>query len=1603
MAISHAVSISDLLEKEQQTSWTPEELRKLKSVIDKDNIKFAENEKWKESFRKYYEANKEKKWWKQIDDMKIEDALDHFLDEEFDKYIKANWLEIKPILIWWDQKKVEKLFNEYLHKFLNTNPELLNALDFLKEAEISTSLELFHVELNILEDSIIKWLKESAWTWENKWESFHQKETYIKPQELNHTKLEKITYTDFDTNGDNKITDRELKKLGLFDRYHEKKGEKKKVIKTILDTMAEKELRSINLDDFTEILDKMLIALDDKTVNFKQDDGTINMKEFKKWFKETFVKTGEYKKQGIFNFNEIKKIGKIIEKSFDDNDVKNSLERLADIGDKAKNIDIVGVANAQIMLENGVNKENIFLFFCDFDSDGVVDSTVTGGERRDTGSMMWLQLYANFLQYTDTQWIENPNNTDEKIKEIIDGPKTSNVFKSLLEWVKSKSENKDLIQAIDQFLESNKEDITREEFLEFMKNGKKINKEWNEERITATYDVKEFIKSLGDELNEGRDLSEMLISKQQTKERLRYDVEFFKNYGKQSTQNYQELSNVFLKDIQSTKKNNPDFEKLKNTLKPDELNHVRGTYEDVALKAINLITDLIYADFGKNAETTIAGIFSGALIGWIHYTLYNPDGTINSKNVRTVVGKFIAERLQPSIGMAVDAKGNPILWMSIGYEKLSSTLGNKFESALSGNINLWKLFKWDIKFNINLWAGYGKQVNEKNVGRLNNKKLIPVNRIGIEWGVWLDAYSLSPYAWVFFERDFPAGIEQHGRVCLQLMDELFAIDKVFTSRGAFQRWMETRLKELADKNDKFKNNQDFFHEWIKQLAGEMERSWVFELLKESNKDDQKNIMDYIYTTYRDGFIENGIDQEQSEKLARGIRLTRFGVRVKLAEILTKAGIAATTGTVLAWPIWTLIGGWAWALVAMAKFSTFRTWYKEDINKTARNFVKIENGIGMDSLALEDITEIDQLTTLVENKLNIYHKLFSVTKNEKWNIEITSTTDANILSHLNVYFSQKAIDQNLFSSDGKKLIIGGADIQIAHNIKKDNIETIIKIWSSLSDKMLRLEGESDNNGTEPNPLEKTKGAPKVFDKKQFTLLRDQITWPEAEAIKKAFDQEFQYDAKGKVTKPDRATDLTYGKIIIKKSTSWYVFTVEKTGIVTDKVSIEYQEIIEWKMDEFTFTWEQILTFAKDSELQKAEKLIDNYETDLQDAEKENPTAYFEFLKLCSNTQDQDINEDEYKNARWNLITLLNAWKNKWKFEALEIFLNAAKTQELWYAIDRIKTIFSAEKSYEKLTIKQLIEKRKYAFKDLFWPAGVVLPPAIANMRDIRKSNNKKPFQVPKDERYESSNVFGYTAFYRNNKDGSPEKEQANKRFSMGPVVGNKVLKWFIEQVAKTNRESAKDWMIANLKVNSVWLSLLTDCINNQISWILWEQDKLSPEKVLEFLWNNTWESIDINKKIVKFDFDYVFYLMGECANESLWIRLKNITIQKQKITTHTWTGGWVATEISTEHYDLAGWKAWVYNSEYDVDVKQRDLTLTGVLWGWREKSELPPIVVNNPWDEVPWEKPPTVVNNPWEDPTGPTSTTPPIPDNPGPGNGSWENPTGTSSATPPGDG
>ena len=158
----------------------------------------------------------------------------------------------------------------------------------------------------------------------------------------------------------------------------------------------------------------------------------------------------------------------------------------------------------------------------------------------------------------------------------------------------------------------------------------------------------------------------------------------------------------------------------------------------------------------------------------------------------------------------------------------------------------------------------------------------------------------------------------------------------------------------------------------------------------------------------------------------------------------------------------------------------------------------------------------------------------------------------------------------------------------------------------------------------------------------------------------------------------------------------------------------------------------------------------------------------------------------------------------------------------------------------------------------------------------------------------------------------------------------------------NLEGTQNWFIENLKKTEVHKNILKK--------IIWKKTNLeiTDEQLYELLrWNEI--NIDNSSKKIKINVNYVFYLLWECANESVWIKLWDIE-------TSWWWQDWnwdsVIIDAETSYQGVS----WVYS--WNVEAANRTViqkvaqfggwAAVGIGWWWPSSEE------NDEWANSIWD-------------------------------------------------
>lgn len=1420
------------------------------------------------------------------------------------------------------------------------------------------------------------------------------------PKNRSYQSLNPLTWnTNIDANGDEKVTNKEVKKSWILDRYRQSDADVRKAVDNIL-SFADGEFKKNDI----KWIDRQSLGtiLWDVIREYYEQSDKRDPKEFKKYFKDNFVKNKEYKKRWAGVNNDIKKILNILEKWLEEPGIEQALKHLADMWSKAKNINVVGASNDITHIESGaVNSKNVFLFLCDFDGDGTVNSTnVTkqkpNESRRDTGSVMGLQLYQNFAAKAT---IDDKNN-------IIDGPRTAALIKNIIIGVKSKADkDSPLFYAVSEFIKTQDtlkdKWYTIQSFVDFMRGNNKYTIGGKQTKVIGVTWVKSYLESLAQETNEwSGDVADIFVNADDRKEHLRNAAE-----------SWLDVSFIYGQIDKSLAKRWHNYGE-------ETLAYTRRSIADWVIQYINYFTDSLYANL--DTDWKLAQLFHGTTdhgaVGQIQQKFYFPDGTRNEQLIKDELGKYINTKVVPTFGAAADEKWNPIIWVWLGVYKTSEDLAKRFQF----NLNIWatlpvfnranNAIPSDFRLGISIDIEQTRQTkaSKRETKNQSRKDLVPTTRVWFVVGAGFEFVTQTIWvkAGLVIDRDFPAGIEQKWREFDFLLKTLLdPSETTFANGNDYASKLKQKIAALADKSDRIKNNKTFLDDMADALWQKMEWAGVFDILNspEYRADSGKKsaLLNFFYNQFIDGFHENAINQDLYNQLAgQGVKITKANIWIMIATTIAAIALAPVT----AWASSALMIAW----FASMRLSTFKNSFNPDAANTRANYEQVQTHKNMD--VAPEFTSLDEAAKYLEQQLNVLEpgkkNIIKVTPDEKngtfkiglngEGMKQRNISATSILSYLNIYYDTN--DTSGFRFENGELILWKADLHIGRIVKRDKVEFHVMLGKNYKN-MTKLNGSVHTDTDKPlSGYEKTPEAPRPLDKQSIETLINTIDWTNIESDKQKLI-DFIWVQAQKNTPP-----ITRGTLTLKK----YPDGSYKLGYVrdekTDKLTLNYQVVIDTKKTE----WKEVSGSGKVINLAKSFGYVENAKSDyqilrneLESLEKNNKKSLFDtadgarkakpdmllaFLKPLS---EENVDYTVASNALIKILEykkiaaydpFITKLKNTTLPETERVLLCNKFRQLLAYNATSIKLLTG--EGYSNInSLGGLITRRKNAYESMAKASS--LPEMFRINGEYYKTLTSQVAAWNTYELADTPGILGYTAFYRT----------ASKSFGMAHPGETKIVKNGSNlakiDVKKEDVAKTSDWYFNKLATNTKEFDIIKDTINAQLkqAWSLYKIENINDLKTL--VSGKSIEKFSSNKKtkeILTLDSKFVFYLMWECTNESLGLELLNLTVRKQEespmdtIDADKSRTGAITPGKKPSAYKI-WWASGMYNNEYDIQTRQRDLTIGGAIkWMFKGKTpkdgatpggENPPDDGagpggQNPWGDwtTPWWE------NPWDGWGGP---------------------------------
>ena len=344
-------------------------------------------------------------------------------------------------------------------------------------------------------------------------------------------------------------------------------------------------------------------------------------------------------------------------------------------------------------------------------------------------------------------------------------------------------------------------------------------------------------------------------------------------------------------------------------------------------------------------------------------------------------------------------------------------------------------------------------------------------------------------------------------------------------------------------------------------------------------------------------------------------------------------------------------------------------------------------------------------------------------------------------------------------------------------------------------------------------------------------------------------------------------------------------------------------------EYTLSSDEILF-----ENTEIDAIFDSIEKKLSamDGEKRN-WKYATFMNAAADANiDGVLDNGDYDEAFKNLNNLLQ-WKlNDPCFDWLKGKLVNPTDEEKVLIVDRFKAIFSYnDKLVNKWCLKLQVRDRWNAYENLFWyDKSVEFPLKWWNYREniVNQFNVEYPWSdwtANQFRRNLSPNLIWMTAFYRL---GNGDRWRS---YMFTELWWTNVLWWVTKEiVGDSELEATKEWFTKNLDKSTVHQNMIISALTKKILEKTNQNVSITWEQLKDIL---LWNSVDIwleNDKIsIKREPKYIFYLLWECANESIWVLLDNINITHTTLVT-TWSAEMTSIEVD-------GTPEWLYVNTVDA--------------------------------------------------------------------------------------
>ncbi len=938
-------------------------------------------------------------------------------------------------------------------------------------------------------------------------------------------------------------------------------------------------------------------------------------------------------------------------------------------------------------------------------------------------------------------------------------------------------------------------------------------------------------------------------------------------------------------------------------------------------------------------------------------TNFQSAGVSKSRELHKARKEILEETTRALIGGGIHF--DPINWLrltvGVGKNWVSESGKTKRNRWAETGVKIW--FTWPELY---VWvsAEIAEQYNHGNVINANLSQVRSAKYLGLEW--WAGAgisitngTGIEVFGGINRQRDPEIWINQLNKQYEAVSEEIFDIggmdeDKIsnkleFTSYiedrinnytgGKYKKFIETNKQHLTDNLNfivKYMDANKFFG-----------TGWKIDKLPNNKKIAINALIDIMESgelaSRRNDVISGLHGKIELTKLSFGVTTNALTFKHKEKAQAAPTAWATSGETTSPGDLWTWGNSGTWdsesdlgqekfgiaGLYIWARISTWRNIYVPNDEQYLYTQYEIGQGITKNN---------------VENKeynLNRYANYLQALYNDKRlncrpdnasnKIIITFSPEKGSATYLKDFLNlhATAAAENNFSLKDNVLTIGNVREIWAYTVTEaKGVRRILSLGTKKLDDTYRVtentENASVNSITDTVQWNKERTNTKI----QSDIINKMAA---TETIKTETNSFF--DKNGALVSPTGTTTTFETKnlegqklktwiLTITKKSDW-TYTIKLDTSSTDTLTISYMdentynearktaEAISTNREKTTNTINKLFDFDNESELYKAQKMLDKVSDNIKDLEKntdkKNKPEYYKFLSSASNVLHGDtIDEEEIKNAIWYLEILLPDTSTE--FVELHWYLESKDFYTKSYIVDRLKQIFAKDADYTWKQVSYILNRHtSTAWEGLTGPSEEKMPTALIKELRTQRAIRAKGTETYSETPTTNPNIIWYTAFYRY---GAWE-EYKNVKFSM-TSLGNTTHQLETHTITE-HADEAKQWFLQNLgknqyEVEEFAISLEKQCKKLGAEVIIHDKDYSKTLANITNLIN--WNTLDSSKKII-IDIDPVFYLLGDCCNESIGLEIKKINIFTFKDTTSVTTNEWVTTVPIPWKYTATG--------------------------------------------------------------------------------------------------